>query len=651
MSLDSAQLRTQFFDDNVARARFSDEVVRSIKEAPTIARVIELDDGTPALAHGTRLLGSVFDEESLLRVAQQAGSPMTFVVFGLGMGHTVRGLRAHSTGKIVVFEPDPGILRNFFESGPSDLAEVPIVCTLHELNKLWPRLSNGKQSVTLVNTAGYPELFPEQAKSLREALGQLVQRGGINDATHRLRSRVWIQDVLANVELLREHPTFLALARQYRGVPAFIVGAGPSLGKNGRLLAEAAKKGIVFAVNSSARALDSYGVEPQVLACMESIDVSHLFEGVSYIDRVARAVSLSGHPRSLRVGKGPLLPIFEGIHQLNGPLLSLLGFPGIPVSGSVSTLAFSLAERLGCSPIVFVGQDLAYTEGKAYAPGTPYEESRVRMAADGEHLEHDWCETLKGAHNHGANKMQEREPLRMVTAWGGQGRVFSTIGFGAVRDWLEAASRVLAKDRPETRLVNATEGGARIDGFEEVALSALLSTLPERHISAASLRRDAERAQPPLSTDRLLRWCSEQGGLARVVRHAARRIRRLGEASQKALVGNDSAKISKGFEKLEIAELELRSAVARMPFVDAWSHAEIDRVLDERGPGETVRDDHDSARRAISLEVSLAGVIEDCAGEVERELAQLAERLARSTQAAELTEPFRQPQPEEGTLP
>ena len=473
MSFDSAQLRAQLFDDNVARAGLSNATLALVREATSAARVVELEDGTPALLHGARLLGSDFDEESLLEVARRAGTPMTFVVFGLGMGHTVRGLRAYSTGKVVVYEPDPGILRSYFESGPNDLGDVPIVCSLHDLSQIWPRLQHGKQSVTLVNTPGYPELFPEQAKSLREAVGQLVQRGGINDATHRLRSRVWIQDVLANIDLLREHPTFLALAGQYRGVPAFIVGAGPSLGKNGRLLAEATKKGIVIALNSSARALDSYGVEPQVLACMESIDVSHLFEQVSYVDRVVRAMSLTAHPRSLRVGKGPLLPVFEGIPQLNEPLSKLTGCAGIPVSGSVSTLAFSLAERLGCSPIVFVGQDLAYTDGKAYAPGTPYQESRVRITADGQTLEHDWCETLKTTHNQGLNKMQEREPLRECTAWGGRGLAVSTLGFSAVRDWLEAAARVLAEERPETRLVNATEGGARIEGFEELSLAEL----------------------------------------------------------------------------------------------------------------------------------------------------------------------------------
>ena len=628
MHLDSAKLRALFFDDNVSHARLSDDTRALVENATSVAQVVELDDGMPALLHDGNVLGAEFDSESLFGVVQRAGNQPTFVVFGLGMGHTIRGLRAFSSAPLVVFEPDPGIIRSYFESGPSDLHDIPIVCTLHDLTQIWPRLSNGKQSVTLVKTPGYTERFPAQAKGLHEALGELVQRSGVNDATHRLRARVWIQDVFANLELLREHPSFLALAGQYRGVPAFIVGAGPSLGKNGRQLADAAKKGIVIALNSSARALDSYGVEPQVLACMESIDVSHLFEKVSYINRVARAVSLTGHPNTLRTGAGPLLPVFEGIQQQNGPLSALLGFPGLSVSGSVSTLAFSLALRLGCSPIVFVGQDLAYTGGKAYAAGTAYQESRVRLAADGEHLEHDWCETLKATHNQGDNKMIEREPLREVTAWGGQGRVMSTIGFSAVRAWLEASSVVVARDRPETRLVNATEGGARIEGFEECPLSELLASLPERNISAASIRSDAERIRAPLSGERLAAWCAEQGALARTVRHAARRIRRLGEAARGALDRDQHGKVAKCFEKLEIAELALKESVARMPFVDAWSHAEIDRVVDVSGSAHTLRDDRDRARRSVSLEMAIGRVIEDAASEIEQELAQLSDKFA-----------------------
>ena len=637
MSFESAQLKASFLDDNLSRARLSVDDRTLVERASSLAQVTALDDGTPVLMQGTHVLGSDFDPESLLDVTQRAGKPVTFVVFGIGMGHTVRGLRAFTSAPLVVYEPDPGLLRSFFESGPSDLGDVPIVCSLYDLTQLWPRLSNGKQSVTLVNTPGYGELFPEQAKSLRATLGELVQRSGVNDATHRLRARVWIQDVFANVELLREHPTFLALAGKYRGVPAFIVGAGPSLGKNGRLLAEAAQKGIVFALNSSARALDSYGVEPQVLACMESLDVSHLFEGVSYIDRVARAISLTAHPQNLRKGGGPLLPVFEGIQQQDLPLTTLLGFPGLSVSGSVSTVAFSLALRLGCSPIVFVGQDLAYTGGKAYAAGSAYEDSRVRVGADGQTLEHDWCETLKSTHNHGENRMNDREPLLEVTAWGGVGKATSTIGFSAVRSWLESASITLAKSRPDLRLVNATEGGARIEGFEECTLAELLASLPTQDITAASLRRDAEAAQPPLSSERLASWCDEQAELARSVRHAARRLRRLGETSLAAIDQQNANKTRKGFEKLEVAELSLKQAVRRMPFVDAWTHAEIDRVVEISASLEPVRDDQDSALRAVSLELSLGSVIEQGAGELEQQLKQMSERFRQAPPEANPT--------------
>jgi hypothetical protein len=633
MSLDSEQLRTFYFEDNVSRAHLSDATRSLVENAKSDAKLVELDGDVPALLHGGKVLGSDFDSESLFGVVQRAGNQPTFVVFGLGMGHTVRGIRAFSSAPLVVFEPDPGIIRTYFESGPSDLHDVPIVCTLHELTQIWPRLSNGKQSVTLVKTPGYSERFSEQATSLHEAVGELVQRSGVNDATHRLRARVWIQDVLENIELLREHPSFLALAGQYRGVPAFIVGAGPSLGKNGRQLADAAKKGIVIALNSSARALDSYGVEPQVLACMESIDVSHLYENVSYIDRVARAISLTGHPNTLRTGAGPLLPVFEGIQQQNGPLSELLGFGGLSVSGSVSTLAFSLALRLGCSPIVFVGQDLAYTGGEAYAAGSAYQESRVRLAADGEHLEHDWCDTLKQTHNQGDNKMIEREPLREVTAWGGHGRVMSTIGFSAVRAWLEASAVLLARELPDIRLINATEGGSRIEGFEECVLSELLSTLPERNISAASIRSEAERVQGPLSDERLFSWCTAQAALARAVRQAARRIRRLGQTASAALDKNQHAKVKKCFDKLDVAELALKESVARMPFVDAWSHAEVDRVVELSGSAQTLKDDRDRARRSVSLEMAIGQVIEDAAREIEHALETLSSKFRATNQA------------------
>ena len=41
---------------------------------------------------------------------------------------------------------------------------------------------------------------------------------------------------------------------------------------------------------------------------------------------------------------------------------------------TVAHLAFYLAEHLGCDPVIFLGQDLGFSDGLCYAPGTSYED-------------------------------------------------------------------------------------------------------------------------------------------------------------------------------------------------------------------------------------------------------------------------------------
>jgi hypothetical protein len=112
----------------------------------------------------------------------------------------------------------------------------------------------------------------------------------INENTYFYRAKTWLNDIFQNLPRAVGTAPFMALEDRYRGVPAFIVGAGPSLDKNGALLAQAAKKGIVIAVNTSAPALAKHGVVPQVLACIESLDLSSSIARVPFIDDVVRAI-------------------------------------------------------------------------------------------------------------------------------------------------------------------------------------------------------------------------------------------------------------------------------------------------------------------------------------------------------------------------
>jgi Protein of unknown function DUF115 len=615
-------LSRAFLQSNLQRLWLGDHTREQVEEAEPQGEVLHQADGTPVLSHRGTLLGTPSDDLWLNRQVRESPKSSAFVVFGLGFGHTARALRAMTDAPILIYEPDPGLCRRALEVGPSDLGSFPIVCTSHDLSQLWPTFSGNRDNVTLISTPGYGDLYDREDRDLREAVTQLIQRQLVNDATHRIRAREWISDVLENVELLAHVPCFLGLAEKYKNVPAFIVGAGPSLGKNAELLADATKKGLVFAVNSSALALASRGITPQIVACMESIDLSALLSKIPYLDQVVRAFSMSAHPKTMRTGKGPLLPVYEALPQF-APLTALGKANGLAVCGSVSTLAFALAQRLGCSPIVLVGQDLAYTDGQAYAAGTPYEGSRVKLAADGKTLEHERSSALNATNG----SLPASEPLRTVTAWGGLGTVSSTIGFSAVRNWLELASEVLGHDRPDQRLVNATEGGAQVAGFEELTLAEVLAGLPELNITSRAIADAAAAERQPLSTAELFAWSEKQLLGARAARHAARRVRRLAQSAERAVAKDDPRSITRAFTQLDAAERSLRAAVGSSPFVDGYSWTAVDAVMQET-KGD--RDHQGSAEHAVRAEARVAMAIESCTRELETKLERLLQTFGAS---------------------
>jgi hypothetical protein len=236
----------------------------------------------------------------------------------------------------------------------------------------------------------------------------------------------------------------------------------------------------------------------------------------------------------------------------------------------------------------------------------------------------DWCATVRSTHRLAGRTMHESEPLNETVAWGGQGKVLTSIGFSAVRTWLEGAAIVLGRELPELRLVNATEGGARIAGFEEKTLKALLEEFPDQSISAADLAALA-RAQRALPTaHEIADWSERQAEAVSAARHTARRIRRLASTTLEAIRhGRD--KIGARLARLDAAELELSRKVAEAPLLDAWSWRDVDRVMQERSA--PVSDAQKSAELSLAFEERFGSVIDRSARELETDLRQLSKRL------------------------
>lgn len=602
-----------FLEDNLRHGGFEAETRDEVRGANSQGTAFRSVEGWPVLRierHGVRhVLDGPLHYEVLERIAHEPDSVV--IVFGLGMGNFMRTLRAHNVRVAAVFEPDPGILRSFLERGPSDLNDVALVSHERELETLWSRIVGDRDNVHIMDTPGYSAAFRQERLQLNATVAQLLERNLVNEQTFRARGRVWVEDIIDNAAHMASSVSAHHLQGAFSGVPAFIVGAGPSLAKNIEQLRRAHQKGIVLAVNSSAKALDVSGIQPHILACLESIDVSHLIRDLSYIDDVVRVFSLTAHPQVFETGGGPLMTVYELLPHIAGPFEGFFGRAGLPVCGSVSTACFSLAYRMGCSPIVMVGQDLAYTDGHCYAKGTVYEGSRVEFSEDKTTLRHDWCETMVDTHERAGNELLPGQKLTETLAWGGAGQVHSASTFNHVRTWFERIGALLNRsDGP--RLVNATEGGARIDHFEEMRLEDILDELPDRSVTVGDIVRAAEDGGQPISEGDVVNLLRMTQRGAESVATAARVLCDAAQAAELLWDGSQPALLSRRLRELQYAEAELRTVVRRHPWVDAWAWDAVDDAMME-DPADT---ELPEALRGIRSEKRLANAIIDAANEL-----------------------------------
>ena len=123
-------------------------------------------------------------------------------------------------------------------------------------------------------------------------------------------------------------------------------------------------------------------------------------------------------------------------------------FGKVKAWGSISTGAFDLARRLGCDPIVFVGQDLSFPNLRYYAHGTYQERRWLREIGHGKSLQdmHNW-------------RMSNENDLDAVDIFGRPGRTSKALE--AYRQYLE---REIAE--AGVHVINATGGGVGLMGWK-----------------------------------------------------------------------------------------------------------------------------------------------------------------------------------------
>ena len=248
------------------------------------------------------------------------------------------------------------------------------------------------------------------------------------------------------------------LHHRYRGRPAVIVSAGPSLRKNKHLLPEAAGKAVIIAVQTTLQPLLDMGIEPHFVTSLDYHDIcTRFFEKLPRSLPLELVAEPKASDRIFQLHTGPLTVL--GNAYADSLLAEVLERKSrLSAGATVAHLAYYLAEHLGCDPIIFVGQDLGFSDGLCYTPGTSYEDVWRPELSEFCTVEMKQWEQI----------VRDRQILRQIPDQ--QGRAIYTEE--RLFTYLQQFERDFG--RTKTRIIDATEGGAFKRGSTPMTLRAAL---------------------------------------------------------------------------------------------------------------------------------------------------------------------------------
>jgi hypothetical protein len=188
--------------------------------------------------------------------------------------------------------------------------------------------------------------------------------------TVKLRISDWARNIVHNEKKIRRGKNIRPLFKKMRGLPAIIVGTGPSLDKNIKLLPEVKNKALIIAVDSATKPIIDLGIIPDMIFIADSKErVVEFFENINSLKDVFVCVDSFVHPKVIKrleelsadIRWYSVFPNEQSVfcQSVAKDFTGDIGFLGS--GGCVTSIAYSFATGgLQCDPITIIGVDSGY---------------------------------------------------------------------------------------------------------------------------------------------------------------------------------------------------------------------------------------------------------------------------------------------------
>lgn len=376
------------------------------------------------------------------------------IVFGIADGRSVLELsRKRKECTIIIYEPCQEIFWKAMECDEVvELAENDNICiTVKGVNEeyffhaLQTVLNYSNYQLVVQSVLpNYLQLFKTEYKEMLEIYKSVIELIVFTRNTMILRGIEIQHNTYALTKDMIEQRSDVQLMdiidkKKMNGLPAILVAAGPSLDKNVTQLKDIKNKAFIMVVDTALNTVLENGIVPDMTMSIDSRKPLVLFKNDKFKD-IPIALSMNSNKDVVKLNaskhfyeideEGYLKKLLEANEKESVQL---------PTGGSVATSALALLHEMGFKTIILVGQDLAYPGG----------------------VEHTAAAYGKGNDNVDTKK---KDYIEVEDNYGNT--VLTEANMNIYRKWIENYIGAYS----DLKVINATEGGAKIAGTEFISL-------------------------------------------------------------------------------------------------------------------------------------------------------------------------------------
>ncbi|MEK4239923.1 motility associated factor glycosyltransferase family protein [Paenibacillus sp. FSL H7-0714] len=300
------------------------------------------------------------------------------LIIGCGLGYYLEQLLENTKAtSIYVYEPEVSIFNAWVNSrdvqnvlkdqrirfvvvGEFDLLQTQLTMHISQY---------ANNSLSIIAPPIYRKLYESTINSLQSKVKEALSTQLSNQATLKNFKSEWVQNILFNLPYVVMSTPAVKLKEIAIGIPVIIVGSGPSLQYDISYLHDLQSKCLIIAAGSSIQALEHHGVIPHIVVSIDGgLPNYRVFENID-TSKVALLYSPQINYNILEHYKAPLIAAGLSSDSITPNFVDKEDIPVFRSTTSVTGTVLQIAEYMGASEIILMGQDLSYPDKQIYSSG------------------------------------------------------------------------------------------------------------------------------------------------------------------------------------------------------------------------------------------------------------------------------------------